>query len=258
MRLVSNDDNISVELHGEAMIKANGRLFKTRATANKYVKTFIFGEDRLSVQIETIENCKMKIATRSTAYSKLATKFLEDVSWRESKWTPKQFMELIKPLLAIKLTVSDIRDQGTLALQTIAGNWGLPVAKRIKAEVKGVWYLRRIALVSSLYKDNYEDARHKLNYRIINHILSKKSRQSARRYASLMDWTSVLNSPNCHGIPSVITFQMLQATSVWIDSDGILKAGLFVPRKDVVNQQEDEEVEREKEEALLRKNTSQS
>ncbi len=96
-------------------------------------------------------------------------------------------MELIELLLAIKLTVSDIRDRGTLALQTIAGNWGLPVAERIKAEVKGVWCLRQIALVSSLYKDNYEDARHELNYRIINRILSKKSWQSARRYASLMD-----------------------------------------------------------------------
>ncbi len=111
--------------------------------------------------------------------------------------------------------------------------------------------------MSSLYKDNYEDARHKLNYRIINHILSKKSRQSARRYASLMDWTSVLNSPNGHGVSNIITFQMLQATRVWINGNGILKAGLFVPRKDAVDQQEDKEVEREKKEASLRKNTLQ-
>ncbi len=75
-----NDDDISVELRGKAMIKANERLFKTTAAANKYVETFTFGEDRLSVQIETIENCKMKITTRSTAYAKLATKFLEDGS----------------------------------------------------------------------------------------------------------------------------------------------------------------------------------
>ncbi len=109
-RLVPNDDNISVELRGEAMIKANGRLFKTTIAVNKYVETFTFGKDHLSVQIETIENYKMKIATRSTVYAKLATKFLEDESWRESKWTPEQFMELIEPLLAIKLTVSDIRD----------------------------------------------------------------------------------------------------------------------------------------------------
>ncbi len=257
-RLVPNNDDISVELRGEAMIKANGRLFKTTAAANKYVETFTFGEDRFSVQIETIENYKMKIATRSTAYAKLATKFLEDGSWRESKWTPKQFMELIEPLLAIKLTVSDIRDRGTLALQTITGNWGLPVAERIKAEVKGVWCLRQIASVSSLYKDNYENARHELNHRIINYILSKKSRQSAPHYASLMDWTSVLNSPNCHRVPSVITFQILQAARVYINGDGILKAGLSVPRKDAVDQQEDEEVEREKKKTSLRKNTSQS
>ncbi len=100
-RLVFNDDNISVELHGKAMIKANGRLFKTTVAANKYVETFTFGEDHLSVQIETIKNCRKKIATRSTAYAKLATKFLEDGSWRKSKWTPKQFIELIEPLLAI-------------------------------------------------------------------------------------------------------------------------------------------------------------
>ncbi len=122
MQFVSNNDDISVELCGKAMINANGRLFNITAAANKYVETFTFGEDRLSVQIETIENCKMKITTRSTAYTKLATKFLEDGSWRESKWTPKQFIELIEPLLAIKLTVFDIRDRGTLALQTIAGN----------------------------------------------------------------------------------------------------------------------------------------
>ncbi len=111
--------------------------------------------------------------------------------------------------------------------------------------------------MSFLYKDNYEDARHELNYCIINHILSKKSRQSARHYTSLMDWTSVLNSPNHHGVPSIIMFQMLQAARIWIDGDGILKAGLSVPRKDAIDQQEDEEVEREKEEASSRKNTSQ-
>ncbi len=47
-------------------------------------------------------------------------------------------MELIEPLFAIKLTVSEIRDRETLALQMIAGNWGLLVAERIKAEIKGV------------------------------------------------------------------------------------------------------------------------
>ncbi len=139
---MSNDDDISVELRGKAMIKANGRLFKIIAAVNKYVETFTFGKDCLSVQIEIIENCKMKIATRSITYAKLATMFLEDGSWRESKWAPEQFMELIEPLLAIKLTVSDIRDRGTLALQTIVGNWWLLVAERIKANVKGVWCLR--------------------------------------------------------------------------------------------------------------------
>ncbi len=50
---------------------------------------------------------------------------------------------------------------------------------------------------------------------------------------------------------------MLQAARIWIDGDGILKAGLSVPRKDAVDQQEDEKVEREKEKASLHKNTSQ-
>ncbi len=50
---------------------------------------------------------------------------------------------------------------------------------------------------------------------------------------------------------------MLQAARVWIDGDGILKAGLFVPRKDAVDQQEDEKVEGEKEEVSSRKNMSQ-
>ncbi len=49
MRLMPNDDNISIELRGKAMIKVNGRLFKTTAAANKNVETFTFGKDRLSV-----------------------------------------------------------------------------------------------------------------------------------------------------------------------------------------------------------------
>ncbi len=77
-RLMSNDNDISVELRGKAIIKANRRLLKTTAAANKYIETFTFGEDCLSVQIETIKNCNMKIATSSTAYAKLATKFLKN------------------------------------------------------------------------------------------------------------------------------------------------------------------------------------
>ncbi len=80
MRLVPNDDDISIKLHGKAMIKTNRRLFKTIVAANKYVETFTFGKNQLLVQIETIENCKMKIATRSTTYAKLVTKFLKDGS----------------------------------------------------------------------------------------------------------------------------------------------------------------------------------
>lgn len=67
------------------MIKANRRLFKIIVAVNKYVETFSFREDRLLVQIESIENYKMKIAIRSTAFIKLITKFLKDRSGRENK-----------------------------------------------------------------------------------------------------------------------------------------------------------------------------
>ncbi len=85
IELISNDNDIGIELYGKAMIKANWRLFKTAAAATKYVKTFTFGENCLSVQIERIENSKMKIVTRLTVYAKLATKFLKNGSWRENK-----------------------------------------------------------------------------------------------------------------------------------------------------------------------------
>ncbi len=231
------------------MIKANGRFFNSIAAANNYVETFTFGEDRLQVQIETIENCKMKIATRSTAYARLATKFFDDGSWRECKWTPEQFTELIAPLLAMKLTVTDMRDRDTLALQTIAKNWWLSVAESIKAEVKGYMCLRRIASVSSMFKGEYDDARNELNYCILQRILAKKSRQSTRRYASLMDWTNVLNSSNRHGPASIITFQMLKEARVWIGRDGILKAGFSVDSEGAVDESEGvEEGEEEGEE----------
>lgn len=54
---------------------------------------------------QSIESCNSKIATRSTAYAKLATRFLKDRSWKESKWTHDRFLELIEPLLALRNTV---------------------------------------------------------------------------------------------------------------------------------------------------------
>lgn len=88
-QLVSNNDDIGVELRGKSMIKANRRLFKIIVAINKYIETFTFGEDRFLVQIEIIENYKMKIAIRSTVYTKLATKFFKDRLWKKSKLTPK-------------------------------------------------------------------------------------------------------------------------------------------------------------------------
>lgn len=70
----------------------------------------------------------------------------------------EQFLELIELLLAIKLTVDNIRDQFILALQIITGNWGLPVVKRMKLEIKSNMSMRQITFVSSIYKSNYKDA----------------------------------------------------------------------------------------------------
>lgn len=148
---------------------------------------------------------------------------------------PEQFIEFIKSLLAIKFILFDIKDRGSLALQIIADNWGLPMTESIKAEVKDVWYLKQIALVFSLYKDSYEAIRYELNYHIIHHILSKNSQQSAHYHAFLIDCISVLNLPNCHKVQMVIMFQILQAMRVWIDDNGILRAELSVSKNDTVN-----------------------
>ncbi len=57
----------------------------------------------------------------------------------------------------------------------ITCNWRLLVVEYIQLKVKDVWCLRQIALMLSLYKNNYEDTQDKLNYYIINRILFKKS-----------------------------------------------------------------------------------
>ena len=43
------DDVNNIELHNEAMIKANRHLFKSVSAINEYIKTFDFGKDRLMV-----------------------------------------------------------------------------------------------------------------------------------------------------------------------------------------------------------------
>lgn len=48
----------------------------------------------------------------------------------------------------------------------------------------------------TVFKNRYTEARTALNSVIIEPILSKKNRQSCRRYASLIDWTAVLNRCN--------------------------------------------------------------
>ena len=48
------------------------------SAVNKYVEMFDFGKDCFIIQIQTIENCKIKISIRAIAYAKLAMNFFED------------------------------------------------------------------------------------------------------------------------------------------------------------------------------------
>lgn len=77
-RLVYNDNDINIELNWDAMIKAIGKFVKSITVVNNYVETFLFQEDCFLVQVKIIKNCKIKIAIRSTVYTKLVTKFFED------------------------------------------------------------------------------------------------------------------------------------------------------------------------------------
>lgn len=74
--LISNNNNNDIKLVGKARIKANKRFFNSIAVANKCVKIFTFRENYLCVLIDIIENCKKKISIRSTAYARLAIKYL--------------------------------------------------------------------------------------------------------------------------------------------------------------------------------------
>ena len=62
------------------MIKTNSKIFKIIAATNNYIKTLIFRKDHLLIWIKTIKYCKMKFATKSIAYAKFMTNFLEDGS----------------------------------------------------------------------------------------------------------------------------------------------------------------------------------
>lgn len=80
-----NNIDINIKLYGEVMIKGNGRTFNSITAMNNYIKTFTFRKDCLLVQVKIIENCKMKIAIRSTTYAKLVIKSFKDGLWRENK-----------------------------------------------------------------------------------------------------------------------------------------------------------------------------
>lgn len=75
-----DDDCDDVELRGDTMIRDNEHLFKSVTAISKYVEMFDFGKNYLMVQIQTIENCKIKISIKAIAYAKLAMNFFEDGS----------------------------------------------------------------------------------------------------------------------------------------------------------------------------------
>ena len=102
------------------MIKVNSKYFKLVSVVTNFVQLFLFGEERLIVQILIIENFKTKVFTRVMVYAKLAMNFLENGSWQESKWIEKQFTKFIEPFLVMNVTVVDIWDRGFIALQIIA------------------------------------------------------------------------------------------------------------------------------------------
>ncbi|MCJ1348892.1 hypothetical protein MMC31_007125, partial [Peltigera leucophlebia] len=193
------DDNAFV-------LQVNGKTFKSVSALNKFTETFSFGPDCLVVQIDAIEHCK-----QSASYSSR---------------TSEQFIELIEPLLGMEKTFLDMRDRADMSLQTISMNWSVDIAKVISSEKGGNTCLRRIASVSLIFKNRYDDARNALNHVIIDHILSKKTRQSCRRYASLVDWTVVLNrSTYYNSLPPITLSTMLEAR-VCIGDYGILRAGI--------------------------------
>lgn len=91
-----------------------------------------------------------------------------------------------------------------------------------------------------MFKDRYEEAREELSYVVIQRILANKTRQSNRRYANLMDWTTFYNTSHRHGPANEITFQMPQEARVWIGPGGVLTAGYFADGKDGTEQPEEE------------------
>lgn len=64
------------------MIKANRKLFKSLIVVSNYIEIFSFDKDCLMFQIGMIENCKIKINTWATGYTRLAMKFFGDGSWQ--------------------------------------------------------------------------------------------------------------------------------------------------------------------------------
>lgn len=65
-----------------------------------------------------------------------------------------------------------------------------------------------------------------VNNIIIEQVLLEKNKQSGQRFASLIDWTVVLNLRVFFKSPLLISNLLLKNTRVYIKDFGILKAGL--------------------------------
>ena len=138
LKQVSLESFIDKENNLTSMIKANKKLFKSISMINTYIKTFVFNKKRLQIQIKVIENYKSKIISKSIAFATLANIFLENGFWIKFKQTKKQFIEIIKPFLVLKIIISKIKSQNTNILKTIANNQDLATAKNIKKKTRGI------------------------------------------------------------------------------------------------------------------------
>lgn len=210
-----------------SILKANGKIFKTVKAASRYVKSLEHGVKRFSTQISIIEFFNETQEKDSDSRARLAQQFRDDESWRACGWTVDQFDDLIEPIMTCRQVFTVARDRRSAAINTISRNWSAEIAEAVGSEKGGQTCLRRIASVLTSYKDRYMDARTLVNYIIIERILSKKNKQSGRRVASLIDWTTLFNSAVSSESPPPISEVLLEKARVRIGDFGILRAGPY-------------------------------
>lgn len=209
------------------LVKIHGRSFNDVQEINTYVASLDHGATRLDTQIAIIDRLTNGLHVQCSVAAKFVDVFKKDQSWKACHWTVKQFDDLVQPILELEQTSkSQGRNGISNSLATIASNWGADVAEICAMDKGGDSYYRRLASVSTVYKNRYDDARLAVNNVIISRILAKANKKSSKRYASLMDWTVVLNNPVPVNSPPPIPDKALKKTRVCIGKYGILKAGL--------------------------------